>query len=131
MAPVRSGTRLGAYEVVEAIGSGGMGTVYRARDTRLPREAAIKVSSENVSDRFAREDERPLTGLSGIPTSWSRDGRFLLFTRPSPDTLQDVWVLPEPGQPAAQSKAYALIASRFQDTEGQFSRRSLGRLHVE
>src|SRR6185503_18946443 len=44
MATLESGTRLGVYEVVEAIGSGGMGTVYRARDTRLPRDAAIKVS---------------------------------------------------------------------------------------
>jgi Tol biopolymer transport system component len=43
------------YEVVDAIGVGGMGTVYRARDTRLPREAAIKVSAENFSERFSRE----------------------------------------------------------------------------
>ena len=49
------GTRLGHYEIVETIGSGGMGEVYRARDTRLPRDAAIKVSAEKFSDRFARE----------------------------------------------------------------------------
>jgi Tol biopolymer transport system component len=55
MAAVRSGTRLGVYEVVGAIGTGGMGTVYRAKDTRLPRDAAIKVSAEKFSDRFARE----------------------------------------------------------------------------
>ena len=49
------GTRLGHYEIVETIGKGGMGEVYRARDTRLPREAAIKVSAEQFSERFARE----------------------------------------------------------------------------
>ena len=49
------GTRLGHYEIVETIGKGGMGEVYRARDTRLPRDAAIKVSAERFSERFARE----------------------------------------------------------------------------
>jgi eukaryotic-like serine/threonine-protein kinase len=49
------GSHVGPYEVVAAIGKGGMGEVYRARDTRLPREAAIKVSAEKFSERFARE----------------------------------------------------------------------------
>src|SRR5262245_59452793 len=55
MANVTPGSRLGVYEIIGAIGVGGMGTVYRARDTRLPREAAIKVSAEKFTDRFARE----------------------------------------------------------------------------
>ena len=56
-----SGTRLGSYEVVSAIGAGGMGEVYRARDTRLERIVAIKVmssalaSAPELRDRFARE----------------------------------------------------------------------------
>jgi serine/threonine protein kinase len=37
------GTRLGPYEIVSALGAGGMGEVYRARDTRLDRDVAIKV----------------------------------------------------------------------------------------
>jgi Tol biopolymer transport system component/predicted Ser/Thr protein kinase len=49
------GSRFDHYEVIESIGKGGMGEVYRARDTRLPREAAIKVSAERFSERFARE----------------------------------------------------------------------------
>jgi len=38
-----SGTRLGPYEIVASVGAGGMGEVYRARDTRLKRDVAIKV----------------------------------------------------------------------------------------
>lgn len=49
------GDRLGPYEILEAIGKGGMGEVFRARDTRLDRDVAIKVSSENFSERFERE----------------------------------------------------------------------------
>jgi serine/threonine protein kinase len=52
-----TGTRLGPYEIVSAIGAGGMGEVYRARDTRLKREVAIKILSESFAadpDRLAR-----------------------------------------------------------------------------
>ena len=52
-----NGTRLGPYQIVAAIGAGGMGEVYRARDTRLGREVAIKVlpeSFEKGSDRLCR-----------------------------------------------------------------------------
>ena len=41
-----SGTKLGPYEIQSSIGAGGMGEVYRARDTRLAREVAIKVLPE-------------------------------------------------------------------------------------
>src|SRR5262249_4304308 len=50
-----TGTRLGPYEILSPIGAGGMGEVYRAHDTRLGRDVAIKVSRENFSDRFERE----------------------------------------------------------------------------
>jgi Tol biopolymer transport system component len=49
------GDRLGPYEIVDAIGSGGMGVVYRAIDTRLGRSVAVKTSRGPFSDRFARE----------------------------------------------------------------------------
>ena len=48
------GTRLGAYEIVAAIGAGGMGEVYRARDTKLNRDVAIKV----LPEAFAHDHER-------------------------------------------------------------------------
>src|SRR5260370_3023372 len=50
-----AGTKLGAYEIVAAIGAGGMGEVYKARYTRLDRIVAIKVSREQFSERFERE----------------------------------------------------------------------------
>jgi serine/threonine protein kinase/Tfp pilus assembly protein PilF len=53
--PLSPGDRLGPYEILAAIGAGGMGEVYRARDTRLGRDVAIKVSREKFSDRFERE----------------------------------------------------------------------------
>src|SRR5438067_8846927 len=52
--PLAPGTHLGAYEIIAAIGSGGMGEVYRARDPRLNRDVAIKVLPERShSDREA------------------------------------------------------------------------------
>lgn len=55
------GTRLGAYEILTLIGSGGMGEVYRARDTKLDRDVAIKILPEALASdperiaRFERE----------------------------------------------------------------------------
>src|ERR671910_481947 len=52
-----AGHRLGPYEIIGAIGAGGMGEVYRARDTRLHREVAIKILPGAVasdSERLAR-----------------------------------------------------------------------------
>jgi serine/threonine protein kinase len=57
------GTRLGGYEVVSALGAGGMGEVYRATDTRLKRQVAIKILPASFADdperlaRFQREAE--------------------------------------------------------------------------
>ena len=45
-----SGTKLGPYEIVSPLGAGGMGEVYRARDTRLDRTVAIKILPAHLSD---------------------------------------------------------------------------------
>src|SRR5579863_577390 len=52
---LKSGAKLGPYEIVAAIGRGGMGEVWRARDPRLGRDIAIKVSSQQFTERFERE----------------------------------------------------------------------------
>src|ERR1700676_1182363 len=50
-----SGDHLGPYEILGPIGAGGMGEVYRARDPRLNRDVAIKISAAQFSERFERE----------------------------------------------------------------------------
>ena len=59
--PLSAGARLGPYEILSALGEGGMGEVYRARDTRLDRTVAIKVlpaalaADPQLRERFERE----------------------------------------------------------------------------
>ena len=67
--PLTPGTRLGPHEIIESLGAGGMGEVYRARDTRLDRMVAVKVLPGHLSDnkelreRFDRE-ARAISQLS-------------------------------------------------------------------
>jgi eukaryotic-like serine/threonine-protein kinase len=87
--PLTSGTKLGPYEILSPIGAGGMGEVYRARDTRLGREVAVKVlpahlsSDSSLKARFERE-AKAISGLNHpkictlhdvgsqtAPTTWS------------------------------------------------------------
>ncbi len=93
-----SGTRLGTYEILGPLGAGGMGEVYRARDTRLGREIAIKVLPAEVAasperlSRFERE-ARTVAGLNhpNIVTLYSVDDendiRFLTMELVEGQTL--------------------------------------------
>ncbi len=83
---LKSGTRIGSYEVLSLVGAGGMGEVYRARDTRLKRDVALKVlrirpsGEEDSVSRFERE-ARVVAALShpNIVTlhDFGRDGEII------------------------------------------------------
>src|ERR1700722_18593949 len=53
--PLSPGDKLGPYEILAPIGAGGMGEVYRAHDSRVGRDVAIKVSQEKFTERFDQE----------------------------------------------------------------------------
>src|SRR5436190_6452314 len=53
--PLEAGYKMGPYEILSLIGTGGMGEVYKAVDTRLRRFVAIKVAKKEFSERFNRE----------------------------------------------------------------------------
>jgi serine/threonine protein kinase len=63
-----SGTRLGPFEIVAVLGAGGMGEVYRAKDTRLGRDVAIKILPPNIcADPIAKQRfEREAKTISGL-----------------------------------------------------------------
>ena len=67
--PLQPGTTLGPYSVTAKIGEGGMGEVYRARDTKLDRDVALKVLPQAFTDdpdrlaRFEREEEGHPSGI--------------------------------------------------------------------
>ena len=68
------GTRLGPYEVLSALGSGGMGEVYRARDPRLKRDIALKVLSDSTAadpERHGRFEREAQQILAERATIWS------------------------------------------------------------
>ena len=66
--PLTSGARLGPYEIVGPLGAGGMGEVYRAKDSRLNRTVAIKIlSDESAADADRRERfEREARAISAL-----------------------------------------------------------------
>ena len=91
--PLTAGTRLGAYEIQAAIGAGGMGEVYRATDTNLKRQVAIKVLPDALATdaerlaRFQREAEvlaslnhhniAAIYGIEAVPDPVSGGGRTI------------------------------------------------------
>src|SRR5215467_10338824 len=88
------GTKLGPYEILAAIGAGGMGEVYRARDTKLERHVAIKVLPEAVAQnperlaRFERE-AKVLASLNhpNIAQIYGVEGQALIMELVEGETL--------------------------------------------
>jgi serine/threonine protein kinase len=78
--PLATGTRLGPYEIVVAIGAGAMGEVYRARDTRRSRDVAIKVLPDLLANDFERlarfQREAQVLASLNHPNIRSRPTRF-------------------------------------------------------
>ena len=69
---LRPHTRLGAYEIQSALGAGGMGEVYRARDTKLGRDVAIKILPASVRfDPERRQCFERVGALAGVAESVS------------------------------------------------------------
>jgi len=83
-----TGNRLGAYEIVALLGKGGMGEVWKARDPRLGRDVAIKVSAQQFTDCFERE-ARAIAALNhaNICTLYDCPGQTTLRA------LQPQWLL--------------------------------------
>ena len=65
--PISVGDKLGPYEILAPIGAGGMGEVYRARDTKLKRDVALKV----IPEAFARDPDR-MAASNAKPRFWRR-----------------------------------------------------------
>ncbi|MGO8986995.1 MAG: hypothetical protein ACLPHI_07335 [Terriglobales bacterium] len=101
-----AGTKLGPYEIQSPLGAGGMGEVYRAKDTRLDRTVAVKILPDHLSSnpdaiqRFERE-ARTISSITRPHHSYRQfdataDGqRFIINTRPEqslePITLYANW----------------------------------------
>ena len=85
---LKTGSRLGAYEIAALLGKGGMGEVWRARDTKLDRDVAIKVLPESMV-----RDKQRILGFSGERPLRS-GGRFYAGGRGDLVSVWAYWVSP-------------------------------------
>ena len=93
----QAGDRLGPYTIVDQIGAGGMGRVYKAFDPRLGRDVAIKVAVERFSERFERE-ARAVAALNhpNICTVYDVGANFLVMELVEGRTLREALARPLP-----------------------------------
>ena len=90
--PLAAGTRLGPYRIESVLGTGGMGEVYRAVDTRLDRKVAVKISHAQFGARFERE-ARTISSLNhpNICTVYDVGPNYLVTELVEGETLRD-WI---------------------------------------
>lgn len=103
---VEPGMRLGPYEVESRLGAGGMGEVWKARDTRLGRSVAVKVSKAQFSERFERE-ARAVAALNhpNIATLYDVGPNYFVMEYVDGKPLQEV--IPRKGLSVGESLKYA------------------------
>ena len=89
--PLAAGSRLGPYEVLSAIGAGGMGEVYRARDTKLNREVALKILPADIRARC--RSTRPLQARSTSPrlARSSKHRRLSMVSKTQTASMRSCW----------------------------------------
>ncbi len=115
--PLISGVRLGAYEIVALIGAGGMGEVYRATDTRLNRDVAIKV----LPEAFAQDKERL--------ARFEREAQLLAqLHHPH---IASVFGLEEPAAGAGEARGARALIMEFVEGDDLATRLASGRLAVD
>jgi Tol biopolymer transport system component/predicted Ser/Thr protein kinase len=131
---VQPGTRLGPYEVVEAIGAGGMGVVYRARDTKLGRDVALKILPDSFagdSDRLARfeREARVLASLNhpNVAAVYAVEDHAIAMELVEGRTIADL-LKDHEGKPVALPVDEALRIAR-QIAEGLEAAHELGIIH--
>jgi serine/threonine protein kinase len=81
-----SGTKLGPYEIQSPLGAGGMGEVYRARDTRLDRAVAVKILPSHLS--VSHDTRLQWFDMSGNPTGTTGQVAYYLSPKIAPDGKQ-------------------------------------------
>ena len=112
-----AGTRLGAYEIVSLLGAGGMGEVYRARDTRLGRDVAIKVLPEAFStdaDRLRRFEQEARAAAA--------------LNHPNILSVHDIGSIPNPESQIPNPDRIQYVVSEL--LEGETLRERIGGLPV-
>src|SRR5207244_10380980 len=114
---LNAGARLGPYEIVAPLGAGGMGEVYKARDTRLDRSVAIKILPSALADdpQFRERFDREARAISQL-------------THPNICTLHDVGEAPNPESRTPNRDTIRFLVMQLLDGETLADRLAKGAL---